>query len=89
MGNLDNKELFRLGTFVKNMILGKPHFYNLVQDLGIDKKTDPRYVLDEVEHCAPDCFYEILEIGKKTNNIKDCVNKYLDSESNSYAEHKG
>lgn len=74
---MGNKDSFRWGTFIKNIVLSKAQYHALALELGIDKQTDPEYVLEEVENNAPEYFEEIIELAKKTNNVKDCVVNYL------------
>lgn len=79
---METKDLLRLGTFIKNVVLTKKEYTAVVTNLGIDNYTDPKYVLDEVKHSTPATFYEILEQGKKFNKIQDCVCQFLSEESN-------
>lgn len=74
---MDNKALFKLGTFVKNTIFGKPKYLHLASELGVDRRTDPVFILEELEKNKPDMFYEIMDLGEKTNSVKELVNLYL------------
>jgi len=74
---VDNKALFKLGTFVKNTIFSKPKYLYLASELGVTKRTDPVFILEELEKNKPEEFYEIMDLGEKNNSVKELVNIYL------------
>lgn len=79
------KYLFKLGTFVKNVLLSKPDYRMVAIDLGIDKQTDPEYVLEEVSSSASECLHEILELAKKNNNMRECVEFYVKTKESEFS----
>lgn len=74
---MESKALFKLGTFVKNTIFGKQKYLHLASELGVNNRTDPVFILEELERNAPEAFYEIMDLGEKTNSVKELVTQYL------------
>lgn len=77
---MDSKAKFKLGTFVKNCVFGRKEFVNLISELGVDRRTDPVYVLELAEQQAPEALYEIMTLATKTSQVKELAEEFLEKE---------